>query len=364
MHNPFVFGQPIEETETNLFVGRRDIVREIEVSLLGGSAKPTLVLWGPRRMGKTSVLLQLPRLLGSEFVPAFLDAQAMQVRENVGAFFQSITASASAALHRRGIPMPPLAAADLAENPFSVFATWVASVEERLGPRRHLLLCLDEFERIETSIREGRLPQELLDQFRHIIQHHARIVLLFAGSHRPDEMVLNWPDILISTKLIRVSYLHEQEARQLVTQPVPEFEVRYTPESVDGILAHTRCQPYLIQALCYELINHLNMEGRKEAAAADVELVTERALESAHLYFAEMWRQLDENLRTITRAISRSQGGIDVPHLAAEISADSEAVEAGLRTLTGRSIVEHDPAGHWRFQVPMVAEWVRTRGSE
>lgn len=362
VHNPFVFGQPIEETETNLFVGRRDVVREIEVSLLGGSAKPTLVLWGPRRMGKTSVLLQLPRLLGSEFVPAFLDAQAMQVRENVGAFFHSITASASAALHRRGIPMPSLSAADLAENPFSVFAAWIENVEERLGSQRHLLLCLDEFERLEASIREGRLPQELLDQFRHIIQHHARIVLLFAGSHRPDEMVLNWPDILISTKLIRVSYLHEQEARQLVTQPVPEFEVSYTPESVDGILTQTRCQPYLIQAVCYELINHLNMEGRKEATVADVELVTEHALESAHLYFAEMWRQLDENMRSITRAMSQSQGGIDVPHLAAEISADPEAVEAGLRTLAGRSIIEHDPVGHWRFQVPMVAEWVRTRG--
>lgn len=46
VHNPFVFGQPIEETETNLFVGRRDVVRQIEVSLLGGTAKPALVLWG------------------------------------------------------------------------------------------------------------------------------------------------------------------------------------------------------------------------------------------------------------------------------------------------------------------------------
>lgn len=364
VHNPFVFGQPIEETETNLFVGRRDVVREIEVSLLGGSAKPTLVLWGPRRMGKTSVLLQLPRLLGSEFVPAFLDAQAMQVRENVSAFFQSITASASAALHRRGIAMPPLAAADLAENPFSVFATWIQNAEQRLGAERHLLLCLDEFERIETSIREGRLPQELLDQFRHIIQHHARIVLLFAGSHRPDEMVLNWPDVLISTKLIRVSYLQEEEARQLVTQPVPEFEVSYAPGTVDGILSRTRCQPYLIQALCYELINHLNMEGRREATAADVEVVNGRALESAHLYFAEMWRQLDENLRSITRAVSRAGDGIDIPSLAARIPADPETVESGLRALAGRSILEHDSTGRWLFQVPMVAEWVQTRGSE
>ena len=83
MHNPFIFGQPIEETDTNLFVGRRDTVKEIEVSLLGGEQKPALVMWGPRRMGKTSVLLQLPRLLGPAFVPAFVDMQSVQVRESL-----------------------------------------------------------------------------------------------------------------------------------------------------------------------------------------------------------------------------------------------------------------------------------------
>jgi hypothetical protein len=363
VHNPFVFGQPIEETETNLFVGRRDVVREIEVSLLGGSAKPTLVLWGPRRMGKTSVLLQLPRLLGSEFVPAFLDAQAMQVRENVEAFFHSITAAAAAALHRRGIPITPLRPEDLAENPFTAFASWIQKVEGSLGPERHLLLCLDEFERIETSIREGRLPQELLDQFRHIIQHHARIVLLFAGSHRPDEMVLNWPDILISTKLIHVSYLREEEARQLITQPVPDFEISYAAGTVEEIVARTRCQPYLIQALCYELINHLNMEGRREASAADVDLVVGRALESAHLYFAEMWRQLDESQRAVARAVAESPEGADVPHLALAISADKARTDELLRDLAGRSIVERTDGDNWRLQVPMVAEWVRMRQS-
>lgn len=361
VHNPFVFGQPIEETETNLFVGRRDIVREIEVSLLGGTAKPALVLWGPRRMGKTSVLLQLPRLLGSEFVPAFVDVQAMQVRESVGAFFQSVTASASAALRRRGVPSAALTAADIGDSPFTAFAGWLATVEERLGPGRHLLLCLDEFERLETSIREGRLPHELMDQIRHTIQHHARIVVLLAGSHRPDELELNWPDALISTKMIRVSYLAEEEARQLITQPVPDFEISYAAGSVERITEATRCQPYLVQALCYELVNHLNMEGRREASPEDIDIVVGRALESAHLYFAEMWRQLDENQRAILTRLAAAPQPPETRELAAPGSSE-EQVDADLRWLAARSIVENPNSGGWRFQVPMVAEWVRARG--
>jgi hypothetical protein len=361
IHNPFVFGQPIEETEANLFVGRRDTVREIEVSLLGAEQKPALVLWGPRRMGKTSVLLQLPRLLGPEFVPSFVDMQSMQVRESVTAFFSSLTAAASQAMRRRGIAADPLRPADMGASPFAAFAAWTEEAERRLGGERYLLLCLDEFERLEASIQEGRLPPELLDEIRHLIQHHPRIVLLFAGSHRPDEMTLNWPDTLISTKLIRVSYLAEEEARQLITGPVPEFAVGYQPGSVERILEVTRCQPYLVQAVCYELVNRLNAQSRREAASADVDAAMAEALESAYLYFAEMWRQLEAQQQLLLRRAGSSAEGCALADLAAAAGATPEQAELDLKRLQSRSILEQAGPDQWRFQVPMVAAWVRGR---
>jgi hypothetical protein len=361
IHNPFVFGQPIEETETNLFVGRRGVVREIEVSLLGAAQKPALVLWGPRRMGKTSVLLQLPRLLGEEFVPAFVDMQAMQVRESVVAFFRSVSAAAAAGMRRRGLEMEALEASDLEGSPYSAFADWMEGAEERLGEGRHLLLCLDEFERLERSIREGKLPEELMDQIRHMIQHRARVVLLFAGSHRPDEMELNWPDALISTRTIRVSYLSEDEARQVITEPVPDFEVSYEPGSVERIVEVTRCQPNLVQAVCYELVNHLNVEGRRGARREDVDAAVGQALESAHLYFAEMWRQVNEGQRGLLAKMAEAPAGATAEGLAAATGAGREEVAADLKALERQSIAEVVDE-RWRFQVPMVGEWVRRRG--
>ncbi|MFB3883338.1 MAG: hypothetical protein ACE149_18885 [Armatimonadota bacterium] len=349
IHNPFVFGQPIEETETNLFVGRRGVVQEIEVSLLGSTQKPALVLWGPRRMGKTSVLLQLPRLLGGAFAPAFVDMQAMQVRESVGAFFRSLSEAAAVAMRRRGMAARPLAAADLEGGPFVAFAEWIKGVERELGSKRYLLLCLDEFERLETSIREGKLPIELMDQIRHLIQHHPQVVLLFAGSHRPDEMELNWPDALISTKMIQVSYLNEAEARQLITQPVPGFPVRYEEGSVERILAITRCQPYLVQALCFELVNLLNLTGRREVTVEEVEQAIETALESTHLYFAEMWGRFTDQQKALVEALAQGTG------------LDQASAEQDLRALERRSVVERAPDGRWKLQVPMVAEWVKRK---
>ncbi len=360
VYNPFVFGQPIEETETNQFVGRQDIVREIEVNLLGGQQKPTLVLWGPRRMGKTSVLMQLPRLLGPDFAVAFVDMQAGRVRESVPAFFHGIAESAATALARRGVAAPTLELSELKENPFNVFASWLKTIEGALAEVRYLLLCLDEYERLEQSIIEGRLSPDLMDEMRHIIQHHPAIPLLFSGSHRPDEMSLNWPDTLISSRLIRVSYLSEEEARQLITEPVPDFGIAYAEESIERIIEVTRCQPNLVQAVCYELVNHLNVEGRRDAQRPDIDLAVEKAFESAHLYFAEMWKQLSVPQEGLLQALARTpeQAHAEALAVAAAISLDQASPE--LRTLRERSIIE-TLDGAWRFQVPMVGEWVRRR---
>lgn len=362
IHNPFIFGQPIEETETNLFVGRRDTVKEIEISLLGGEQKPALVLWGPRRMGKTSVLLQLPRLLGPEFVPAFVDVQSVQVRESLPAFLHAVTAAAEQALRRRGLLVEALPTTGLGENPFTAFAGWMEAVETALSRERHLLLCLDEFERLDATIREGTLPRDLMDEIRHIIQHHPRIVLLFAGSHRPDELELNWPDALISTKLIHVSYLSPEEVTQLVTNPVPDFPVTYEEGSIARIIAVTRCQPYLAQAVCYELVNHLNLESRRTVTVADVEVGIARALESAHLYFAEMWRQFSEGQRALLQLLAPRPEGVEATELARAAQMSPEMAVLELKRLESRGAVEQT-AGGWRFQVPLVAAWVRKQGS-
>ena len=59
--NPYIFGNPVRpDDKSRLFVCRRDIIREIESNLSTISQKPTLFLHGRRRVGKSSVLINLP----------------------------------------------------------------------------------------------------------------------------------------------------------------------------------------------------------------------------------------------------------------------------------------------------------------
>ena len=201
-----------------------------------------------------------------------------------------------------------------------------------------------------------------MDEIRHTIQHRARVVLLFAGSHRPDEMELNWPDALISTRTIRVSYLGQDEARQLITKPVPDFAMQFGPGTVEQILEVTRCQPYLVQAVCFELLNALNLAGRREARVDDVTEAVGLALESTHLYLAEMWRQLGERQRRLLKCLAEREAGVDSGQLAEDIGGDLPAAESDLGIMATLSVLE--VGGHparWQFQVPMVRMWVQRR---
>src|SRR5438067_941431 len=90
IQNPYVVG-PVLELGTSLFVGRRDLARQLEQDLRRGSHRPTFFLNGERRMGKSSTLRQLPRLLNDHyFLPVFYDLQAPGIRSSTAAFLGTV----------------------------------------------------------------------------------------------------------------------------------------------------------------------------------------------------------------------------------------------------------------------------------
>jgi AAA+ ATPase superfamily predicted ATPase len=110
--NPYIFGNPVRpEEKSRLFVGRRDIIREIESNLANISQKPTLFLHGRRRVGKSSVLINLPRFLGKRYVSAYIDCQDARTTESPASFCYTLSKSISNSLKDRGfsIENPPFA---------------------------------------------------------------------------------------------------------------------------------------------------------------------------------------------------------------------------------------------------------------
>jgi len=372
--NPYIFGSPVRpDDKSRLFVGRLDIIREIESNLSNISQKPsnafpltfpitfesnlsnisqkpTLFLYGRRRVGKSSVLLNLPRFLGKQYVSAYIDCQDASTTESSASFCYTLSKAISNSLKDRvySTEHPPFEA--FQKNPFTILGNWFDEIEKTLETENKvILLTLDEYEKIEESILRGVLSIDILNQLRNIIQHRNYFVVLITGSKELRELKLNWADYLISAKTLKLGYLSKDDARILITNPIDDFSLNYeggeNGEVVNKIIDVTSCQPYLVQALCFELVNYLNTQHRKEARMDDIDVAIEKVLVSVDNYFYYIWNsECSEKEKEILKRLVSNR----------PLKGDEEEINSLLR----KEIIEN-VNGNFRFKVELMKKWIK-----
>jgi uncharacterized protein len=338
--NPFVFGNAIVETENNIFVGRRDIVRKIEASILNTAQAPTLLLHGARRMGKTSILNQLPRLMGADIVPVIIDCQNPAIVGSEAILLRYFTAKICDSLSRRRVEISLLKTDS--DQPFAGFDDWLRNTDLALPTGMRVLLCLDEYERLQQTLDDG-WGVKVLDELRHILQHHHRFILMFSGAHSFHELGPTWTDRFINARSVRVSFLEHDEVLLLLTQPIPDFDLTYAPGALDALIDATRGQPFLTQAVACELVDFLNERHRTQATCEDVEKAITRAIENATAFFNDVWSNSQQEGQQIMLAIA---GDIVPP-----------AGAAASRWLRENDVLNDDG----KFAVPMMKMWVKQK---
>jgi len=302
------------ETATYRFKGRIDIFREIETLTLSDQP-PTLLLYGDRRTGKTSTLKYLPEKVGATIIPLLVDLQggaSATTLQGLAEYFVKTIFEAARRLPRR-LDLPDHNADKLARDPFPALQDWFTEIERKY-PSKRFLLCLDEFERLSEVVNttKSRVPLNFL---RNILQHSRQWTLLFSGSHLVSELDSYWNDYLINTRTVRISFLDEASTRELILKPVENFPKIYLPESVNKIIELTHCQPYLVQLVCYEVVEFLNKEirnNKREAATAkatlrDIEVVIPTVLERSDQYFREFWTSLSDKDRGLLRLLVKGE---------------------------------------------------------
>ncbi|MEH2461022.1 ATP-binding protein [Nostoc sp.] len=307
----YIAGNSLDpETAKNRFKGRIDIFREIETLALS-EQPPVLLLYGGRRTGKTSALKYLPYRIGSGIVALLVDLQGAASATTLKGLAENLAQQIIEAARRlpRKVYLPYPDADKLAEDPFPALQTWLTEIE-RSNSGKRFLLCLDEYERLDEVVKatSSRAP---LNFIRNLLQHHQNWILLFSGSHELSELDDYWSDYLINTRALRMTYLQKSEARDLILHPVENFTDIYEPTAVDAIIQLTGCQPFLVQLVCYELVESLNGDIRKnqgnadtvKATAQNVEEIIPQVLARGVQYFKELWTSLAESDRSLLRRI-------------------------------------------------------------
>ena len=356
--SPYVIGVPLTEQQ-EIFVGRADISARIE-GLLLDRRRPPLLLYGQRRMGKTSLLNNLGRLLPSTIVPLFVDLQgpATKASDHAGFLYNVARGMAQSAERQRDLTLPVLSREMLVADPFTCFDEWLDEVEVTLE-QNIALLALDEFEALDSVIARGYFDEEaVLGMLRHLIQHRPRVKVLLAGSHTPDELQ-RWASYLINVQVVHISYLKKEEARQLIERPVKDFALRYEPDASQRVLDLTRGHPFLVQLLCAEIValkNEQALDVRRLARLADVEAAVLEALRHGRFFFADIQQnQVDAAGLALLRFLATQGEGTVVSQeaLACRFPDDLDRI---LDLLMQRELIEPTDGGYC-FQVELIRRW-------
>jgi hypothetical protein len=267
--NPYVVGTPLMGDDP-FFFGREDAYRFIDKNILPvGGSHHTLLCHGRRRTGKTSLLYRLEYrgFTDKRLIPVNIDMQGIDDEKH---FYKTLQDAVYEKLS--------LTAAGPVYN-FSGFKGFFKKIKKELG-ERIIVLMFDEFEELQMRVEDGKISRTVFSNIRHLMQHEKKLVFLFCGTHRLEELSADYWSIFFNTAVyLRLGSLKPEHAAQLIKEPVKN-QLTYDDLAVEQILKMSGCQPYLIQLICRHIVNDLNEnKKRNHALVNDVDEVVEQIIE-------------------------------------------------------------------------------------
>ncbi|MCI0516069.1 ATP-binding protein, partial [candidate division KSB1 bacterium] len=268
--NPYIAGEPILNSE--LFFGRKEIIDHILAILPNNN----IMITGERRIGKTSLLMQIRQQLQMHpkppvsFIPIFVDLQGVEQWE----FFRALTHDILEQIGDSIVSLPLKmhhVSTDYGYRDFnSDFRKILNHISARQSRPVKLVLLIDEADAM------NEYDQIIHAQLRRIFMQDFSLNFgaIIAGTHyiqswnRPESP---WWNLFT---MIGLQAFSEPDAQQLIQAPVKGI-FKYTPEAIAEILNQTEAKPYAIQTLCLNLVARAFERGRRKIERADVLAVVE-----------------------------------------------------------------------------------------
>lgn len=272
--NPYIVGNPIRDRV--MFFGREDDFRFIRKNLDHGGSGICIVLCGDRRSGKTSILYQiLDGRLGSEYLPVLLDLQLYGTITSAETLNRRLGEDICARISRLGAVVPAVDGGAVTRD----LATAIEGIL-RAVPGKKLILLFDEYEILENMAEQGSLNHAFFDLLAGLLERHPALSYVLTGSTRlEDRQKPFWTHLIAKSLYRKISYLTEADALRLIKDPLAGI-VFYQEEIPHRIFRLTSGQPFYTQAICMNIVDHLNEQRRNLVTSEDLATVVEQLVEN------------------------------------------------------------------------------------
>lgn len=304
--NPYIIGRPIIEPER--FFGRDRLFEFIADNLVQGSQ--VILLHGQRRIGKSSVLAQIPRAIDLPqfaFVPLSLEGDSRKPIGDVTYELVRDTVQQFDGLRDR-ISLPTRQ--DFQRDPSLFLRQFIPDLRRALGVE-NIVLLLDEFD---------SLYNQEVDDAAHGLFH-----FLQSGVYNYPNLYIipvvgrQLDDLPVMLSLFResphqeVGLLDRRSAEQLITVPSKGL-LQYDLDAIDAILELSAGHPYFTQVICFALFTHARTEERWRITRSDVRANVERAIELGEGGLGWFWEGIPLPERVVFSAAAEVPRARQIEH--------------------------------------------------
>jgi tetratricopeptide (TPR) repeat protein len=267
--NPYIAGAPVLDTE--MFFGREQLIERILQTIHNNS----LLLYGERRIGKTSLQHHLRRRLQQlddpdyEFFPIYVDLQGTPESQ----FFATLAEDVFHELESLLGGMQPGEGLDTdADYGYRELVAdlrkVIKTLERKTSKSVKLVLLIDEVD--ELNAYDPRINQRLRSLFmKSFAENLVAVVSGVEIRKQWDKEGSPWYNFF---EEIEVTPIGRDDAENLITRPIGGV-FKIDQKVTDRILELTDRKPYHVQRLCVALVNRMYEEGRREITTADVDAV-------------------------------------------------------------------------------------------
>ncbi len=368
LQNPYTFGVPVRGKN---FFGREQEIQMVMDTLerVPRGQKQDMVVMGPRRIGKSSLLYRLVDLLQShqDFLPVYVDVQNIKPRTPRLLFFKMLKEIQQGYRAKELLASLPtfdfLTAETLPEDLiYLTFDDDISRLNETIAAQ-HLPRLVLLFDEVELLTEFG--GTDILGWFRSLIQHNPSILFIVAGSELLYSLTQDYGSPFYNIfKTVELHPLTDKVARNLLEQPAQAIGMHIATEQVTTILYTTGNTPYFIQGIAHYLVEHLNQQRRYTVQSQDIAIVMQQSSDYFAGQFGYIWNIVGSHVqRGILYALAKAGQPQTIDALIARVPAIKDMLPAERQQqeifddLLQQQVLKQEQTGYW-FLVPLFRDWI------
>jgi uncharacterized protein len=372
--NPFRYGGVARGEH---FTNREDELAALLEDVRGGQ---DVVIFSPRRLGKTSLVIRaVEQLRGEDMLVAYLDllgsptkaeladdlAQAFadgllspleRAFDRVKSFFSSLVVSPRVTVGQDGRPQLEFVGYEPEQDADKLIEGLLELPAQVAEEGHRVAIVLDEFQEIVA------IDQRLPGQVRAAFQRQDAIAHVYLGSKRhlmePLFMEHGAP-LYRSAKPMPLGPMAHSKLARFLRGRFAAGDVEIEPEALEHIVSLTGGRPYEAQ----ELSSFAWTRSRREGGRVDIALVTSSlgdVVDAESARFVAVWDRLPPSQRSLLLALSREAGRVYAEGYRRRHKLGSaSAVQTALARLQQLELVEPLDGGGYAISDVFMRDWLR-----